>query len=309
MKHRRRVMAALIAITGCGLAASPAGQVTAPQVAANDNRQEAGSAANGTVTVSLVAGRGKWRPEEGDGPALDVAAFGEEGGSLRTPGPLLRAPEGAEMVVRVRNTLSDSLQIHGFVTRPASDDAVLSVPAGEMREVRFAVGAPGTYFYWASTVRSTLTARKAIESQLGGALIVDRRGDASADRVFVMTEWDDTRVRIDELVTPEVRRVFAINGFLWPHTERLDERVGRAVRWRIVNLTQAGHPMHLHGFYFTVQAVGTGLADTVYQPGAYRLVVTELMAPDGTMQLAWTPERVGNWLFHCHLGSAGAGAD
>src|SRR5262249_5832366 len=141
----------------------------------------------------------------------------------------------------------------------------------------------------------------AIESQLGGALIVDPRGDVSTDRVFVMTQWDDTRIRVDELVTPEARRVFAINGFSWPHTERLDEQVGQSTRWRIVNLTQVGHPMHLHGFYFTVQAVGTGLADTVYEPGAYRQVVTERMAPGGTMQLAWTPERVGNWLFHCHL--------
>jgi FtsP/CotA-like multicopper oxidase with cupredoxin domain len=177
----------------------------------------------------------------------------------------------------------------------------LTVPPAETREVRFAAGAPGTYFYWATTGRSTLANRKAMESQLGGAFIVDPRGDRPSDRVFVMTEWDDSRVRIDELVTPENRRVFAIDGFSWPHTERLSEEIGRPVRWRIVNLTQAGHPMHLHGFYFNVQAVGTGLQETSYQPEAYRQVVTEFMPIGGTMQMAWTPERAGNWLLHCHL--------
>ena len=30
-------------------------------------------------------------------------------------------------------------------------------------------------------------------------------------------------------------------------------------------------------------------------------VVTQLMQPGATMAMTWTPERVGNWLFHCHI--------
>ena len=274
-----------------------------PQAAvmANDNTRSSGRLAGGVLTVRLFAGRGLWRPEESDGPALDVAAFGEEGGPLLTPGPLVRVLGDTEIVVHLRNELKETLQVHGLVTHPASEDTVLSVPAGETREVHFSPGVPGTYWYWATTANSTLNNRKAFESQLGGAFIVDARDAATTDRVFVMTEWDDTRSGVDEIVTPEVRRVFVINGFSWPHTERLHERIGLPVRWRIVNLTQAGHPMHLHGFFFRVQAVGTGLRDTMHSPADAPTVVTQQMPVGSTMEMAWTPERPGNWLLHCHI--------
>jgi manganese oxidase len=281
----------------------PIAQTTGGTIAANDNRRPAGTIMNGVAAIRLFARRGKWRPEENTGPTLDVAAFGEEGGALQIPGPLLRVPEGTDVVVTVRNSLSERLEIHGFVTRPAASDTVFSVLAGETREIRFAAGAPGTYHYWATTAGSALFRRDAMESQLGGAFIVNPKGAATADRVFVMTQWDDSPERLDTHVSATTRVVLAINGFSWPHTERLDERVGRPVRWHIVNLTQSIHPMHLHGFYFSVQGVGlpTGLRYTAYSPDQYRQGVTEGMLAGATAQIEWTPERPGHWLLHCHL--------
>ena len=276
-------------------------QPPAPSVVmTNNNTRVSGTHIGKTVTVRLIAGRGLWRPEEADGPALDVAAFGEEGGPLLTPGPLVRVAEGTDVVVIVRNTLAEHLDLHGLVNHPANDDTVLSVPAGETREIRFPAGVPGTYAYWATTARATLSNRRAFESQLGGALIVDPRDNVQPDRVFVMTHWDDTPPGT-LLASGGVRRVLAINGFSWPHTERLDARVDQPVHWRIVNLTDVSHAMHLHGFYFTVEAVGSALRETRYQPADYRKVVTERMPVDSTMRMTWTPERAGNWLFHCHI--------
>ena len=270
-------------------------------ISVNDNRHAAGALGGSTLTVRLYADQGEWRPEESDGPALTVAAFGEEGAGLTIPGPLLRVSLGTHVVVQVRNGLVDRLDIHGFVTRPADGESVISIAPGETREIRFDAGAPGTYHYWATTRGATLNTRRGAESQLGGAFIVDPPGAVAADRVFVMTEWDETQQRVDEIVNPDVRRVFAINGRSWPHTERLDERVGQEARWHIVNLTQVGHPMHLHGFYFSVRGVGTGLRQTSYAPSDYRQVVTEGMTVGSTLKMAWTPERTGNWLLHCHL--------
>jgi FtsP/CotA-like multicopper oxidase with cupredoxin domain len=230
-----------------------------------------------------------------------VAAFGEEGGPLVTPGPLLRVREGTDVIVRVRNTLAERLTIHGFVPRPAAEDAIFTVEPGQTREIRFAAGVAGTYHYWATTAGSALNRRRAVESQLGGAFIVDPRGSVPTDRVFVMTEWDDSELLVDEVVDARTRRVFAINGRSWPHTERLDEQVGRPANWRIVNLTQVSHPMHLHGFYFSVRSIGTGLRQTTYAPEEYRTVVTEAVPAGRTVQLVWTPERAGNWLLHCHM--------
>jgi FtsP/CotA-like multicopper oxidase with cupredoxin domain len=58
--------------------------------------------------------------------------------------------------------------------------------------------------------------------------------------------------------------------------------------------------MHLHGFYFDVDSTGDGVTDKTFADGQKRRVVTELMSSGGTMTMTWTPERAGNWLFHCH---------
>jgi FtsP/CotA-like multicopper oxidase with cupredoxin domain len=59
--------------------------------------------------------------------------------------------------------------------------------------------------------------------------------------------------------------------------------------------------MHLHGFYFDVEARGDALRDTVFAPAQRRQVVTEWMVAGTTMTLTWVPTRPGNWLFHCHI--------
>src|SRR5688500_63823 len=101
-----RVTAVLVLLLFINLA-PVAAQPTAEEVASNDNRRSAGSLVNGVLSVRLRAARGDWRPEAEDGPALRVAAFGEEGGPLLTPGPLLRVVEGTTIQVRVSNTLSE----------------------------------------------------------------------------------------------------------------------------------------------------------------------------------------------------------
>jgi hypothetical protein len=31
------------------------------------------------------------------------------------------------------------------------------------------------------------------------------------------------------------------------------------------------------------------------------MAVTQVVAPSETFEMEWTPERVGNWLFHCNM--------
>ena len=59
--------------------------------------------------------------------------------------------------------------------------------------------------------------------------------------------------------------------------------------------------MHLHGFYFRVTRTGDGLRDDPVDDGRGRDVVTHVLPPSGTLSLEWTPQREGNWLFHCHI--------
>jgi FtsP/CotA-like multicopper oxidase with cupredoxin domain len=59
--------------------------------------------------------------------------------------------------------------------------------------------------------------------------------------------------------------------------------------------------MHMHGFYFRLDASGGPGADTAIAPDRREWLVTEQMTPFSTMHMTWTAPNPGNWLFHCHL--------
>jgi FtsP/CotA-like multicopper oxidase with cupredoxin domain len=248
--------------------------------------------------VRLEVVRGIWRPEGSEGPVREVYAFAEEGKAPHIPGPLIRVPEGTELHVFVRNRLPVALKLHGVLPRPASKDEYVTMAPGKGLEFRFKVGAPGTYYYWGQTSDSTFAQRNGIDSQLAGALIIDSPATAAnPDRIFVIGEW------LGPLVPPGTPRKVSlvVNGRSWPHTERLTIPFGLAVEWRVINASVAPHPMHLHGTFYTVESRGTALRDIVYGSTSRRLVTTELMEPGTTMMMRWVPDRVGNWLFHCHI--------
>lgn len=312
--------APLIATTSCRPAAtglmqsSAARGSVAPTVQANDNRLPAGTLRDGTLRINLTISMARWYPEAEGGPFVDVAAFGEEGRPPQIPAPLIRVPLGTTVVATIRNSLSDStVYVYGLVaaepgqatSRSASKsaaDAIVLRP-GESRTVRFAVGSPGTYLYHATLgsvnrfVLRPLPAelrRMGEREQLSGALVVDSLNARADERIFVMNIW----------AGPEdsagYRRTLTINGKSWPHTERIDATTGDSLRWRIVNGSTRNHPMHLHGFYFRIDSRGTGRSDTTYAPADRRLAVTEALSAGQTMSITWSPERPGNWLFHCH---------
>jgi FtsP/CotA-like multicopper oxidase with cupredoxin domain len=278
-----------------------------PPVLANDNTSPAGIADGETVSIRLRAAVGRWQPEGPGGPALTVDAFGEEHGALMVPAPLIRVTEGASLDVTIDNELSTPLRVHGLCARDGAPCAPIDVPAGDTARVRFASGRAGTYHYWATSIGAPMPVR-----ELAGALVVDPRGPVAHDRVFVITEWNSlTAEHVRDILAADdpgerflavgPRLTFVINGLSWPATERLTYRRGDAVRWRVINVSSQPHPMHLHGFYFTVMTTGDGRRDEPVAEGEGRHVVTHLLPSGGTMSLTWTPREDGNWLFHCHI--------
>jgi len=219
-------------------------------------------------------------------------------GEPQLPGPLLRVPEGARLRVRVRNALAVPVVIHGLHTRPGDDS--LAIGAGGTREARFTAGAPGTYYYWASTGAPGEGGHESEDSHLTGAFIVDPKGSAPHDRVFVLSSW---HAEADTAARPArpIRDVMTINGLAWPGTERLVVALGDTARWRFINPTSDAHPMHLHGAFFRLESRGDWRADTGYAAVQQPLEVTELMLPGSTMSLRWAPSHPGNWLLHCHF--------
>jgi FtsP/CotA-like multicopper oxidase with cupredoxin domain len=270
------------------------------RIATSDNRQPAGQLEGSTLTVRLEARNGVWYPEAQDGYGVPVAAFGEEGKPLQNPGPLIRVRSGTEVRALVRNSLDKPLTLFGFAEMRGLAADTFVVDPGAVRELRFHAKEPGTYYYAGKTSKGSVFGRLGDDSQLNGAIIVDP-ADATVvpdDRVFAISWW---AVIDPSSPTGLDRATLVINGRSWPYTERLDAMQGDSLRWRWINFTDLPHPLHLHGFYFRVDAVGNGAQYTTYARDDQRRAVTEVVAPGGTMTLAWSPTRPGNWVFHCHF--------
>ncbi|MEP7347441.1 MAG: multicopper oxidase domain-containing protein, partial [Gemmatimonadaceae bacterium] len=272
----------------------------------NDNRAPAGSLSNGVLTIRLEAREGEWHPDAESSPGIIVRAFAEAGKALLVPGPLIRIPQGTEIHAFVRNTLGDStLIVYGLSPRGTAAATIgdtIQVRPGEVREVRFPTGAPGTYYYWGTTRAGGIVDRPPSDAELSGAFIVDPPGSTgpARDRVFLLALWT-RNPRVGGLVDPADLLRFTINGKAWPNTERLEYTEGDSVHFRVINTSSGVHPMHLHGFYFNVESRGDGMRDSIFDPAASRhLVVTERAAQGRTFTMTWAPERTGNWLFHCH---------
>jgi FtsP/CotA-like multicopper oxidase with cupredoxin domain len=283
-------------------AAAQVGSDPLPAIAVHDNRVPGGTLTGGVLALRLETGTGTWRPEEGEGPGIVVHAFRVAGGPLTVPGPLIRVPEDTELRIRIRNrNTGSSLIVHGLHVRPGAADDTLHVEPGGTREIRFRAGAPGTYFYWATTTGAATTeTRTSVESQLGGAFVVDpREGPTADDRIFVIGLWGDPDRPPGPSGLPAAGAV-VVNGLSWPHTERFRYTLGDSIRWRWINSSDRPHPMHLHGSHFRVDSHGDGERDTLYSDEERRLAVTETIMSGGTMSMLWVPERAGNWLFHCH---------
>ncbi len=269
-----------------------------PGVHANDNRTAAGTLHGDTLELHLVVAMATWRPEADTGASVDVAAFSEAGKPPMIPAPLIRVRTGTVIVATVRNALADStIAVHGLVSRPAARNDSLLLRPGDSATVRFIAGEPGTYLYNATVGRHDYTKFNLNErEQLGGAFVVDPPNGSPPDRVMVINIWSEP---IDSIAR---RSALTINGRSWPYDERITATVGDTVRWRVVNASNRGHPMHLHGFYYQVTARGTMLRDATFSPRDRRTVVTEPMLPFTTMAMNTVPNRPGNWLFHCHIG-------
>jgi len=279
---------------------SEASRGTLPRIETNRNVSPAGQLQDGVLTVRLEIREGDWYPEAETGPSVVVQAFAEEGRALQIPGPLIRVPEGTEVRATVRNALAKgTARLYGLHGRPGEARQTLEIPAGEIREIRFKLTAPGTYHYWATTTGAPMERRFFADSQLSGALVVDALGDASADRVFVIGIWLDPGVRA--AAPRNGQNIAVINGKSWPFTERFTYEAGEPARWRWINTSYDAHPMHLHGGYFRVRSEGDGEVDLSHPAERQRLAATERIPARGTRFIELLLEREGRWLFHCHM--------
>jgi FtsP/CotA-like multicopper oxidase with cupredoxin domain len=261
-------------------------------IAANPNHIPAGILRDGVLTIQLEIARGEWHPEADDGLALNIYAFGEAGRELQNPGPLIRVPQGTEIRASLNNTLAVPIAVHGF---GRSSDATVYIAPGGLEKVTFNAITPGLYFYWGASEANDLKLRFGIDSELTGAFVVDPPGRSVRDEIFVME-------MMSEQPGPSARQTLAtINGKSWPYTQRFEYPVDEAVHWRWINATNEPHALHLHGFYYRIDAFNRGGLVQDYSGESRPKVVTQRIAQGETFDMSWSPQRSGNWLFHCHM--------
>jgi FtsP/CotA-like multicopper oxidase with cupredoxin domain len=298
-------------------------QQAVPTALPNDNRATAGRMVGGELRVELEAVEAQWFPRGPEGPRVVTPAFAEVGGEPSVPGPLLRVAAGTPVRVRIRNTLRTPIVVRGLLDRvtmipprpppgfpvfiPAfafGDSLVIA--AGAVGETHFTPTGEVTSFYFgrvlppaggAPAVPIMVPGGSAVEGAFMGALVIDPPGSAPppAERVLMITRWSTS------VETDATSWKIMLNGASWPFTERFEYAEGDTVRWRVINASLLNHPMHLHGFYFTVNALGDTHADTSYAAASRPLAVTQQLGSFSAMRISWVAERPGNWLFHCHL--------
>src|SRR5262249_46885336 len=155
----------------------------------------------------------------------------------------IRVPRGTKIYASIHNSLPLTVFLRGFHAHNANAEP-LELAAGATMDVNFEASAAGTVYYSARRTRDSIQdvgllpiswdlpmgeGPFEIESQLNGAFIVDPPGGPTDDRIFVVTVW------IGGVLSPHSREVPAINGKSWPYTERLSQRVGDRIHWRILN--------------------------------------------------------------------------
>jgi FtsP/CotA-like multicopper oxidase with cupredoxin domain len=271
-----------------------------PDIQWNDNEQAAGLLNDGHLQVDLEVRRGDWYPLGKEEPALTKLAFAEAGEHPNAPGPMIRVPEGTVVRATVTNPLEVPLKIQGLSSRrdpnlergqlpPGTELPWVEITPGETEVFRFTADARGTYFYRARVPEEAIPEGEAVDDGLlTGALIVDAPGGGPAEHEKV-------------IVIQGTPMSLTMNGRPWPHTERLTYDLGDEVTYRVINDTDIAHPMHLHGFFFTVESKGGLARSTVYGPTRQQKAVTETVRPDGTLKLSWSADRPGGWIFHCHI--------
>ena len=310
----RKFLPALALFGGVLFATAPAPHRALPTVDPNPNVARAGVLHDGVLTITLEAKESTWWLNGPKRPPMAIAAFSEPGKAPLIPGPLIRVPLGTDIRLSVRNSLQTPITffvpsaVHGEPDRTGALDSIVVAP-GMVGEVNERATTAGNYVYRATTPGR---ANKAlgVAGLLAGALVIDTTGApvVPRDRALVIMQTPDASLiscadttRGNPLACPVGRFIFTINGRSWPNTDPIHATVGDSMHWRVLNATSDVHPMHLHGFYYRVDAFNGPAAEYQGRPAPGQMVVTQLMSPFSGMSMSWSPDRPGNWLFHCHF--------
>jgi len=234
-------------------------------------------------------------------PGLVARCWGYNGS---VHGPTIEAVEGDRVRFYVTNRLPAPTTVHWHgVLLPSGMDGVgglsqKAIAPGETFVYEFTLRQHGTLMYHSHHDEMTQ-----IGLGMTGLFIIHPRTEPSVrperDFALLLHEWfipvGASRPDPNEMTD---FNVLTINGRAFPGTESLVAKRGERVRIRIGNLSpMSHHPIHLHGYYFTVTETDGGVI-----PEAGRWPETTVIVPVGsTRTIEFTADNPGDWALHCHM--------
>ncbi len=230
-------------------------------------------------------------------PGMVVNTWGYNG---QSPGPTIEAVEGDRVRILVTNDLPESTSVHWHgALLPNGMDGVSGlnqprIEPGETYAYEFTLRQHGTLMYHP---HSDETLQMAL-GMMGLFIIHPRaRGGVERDFAIMLHEWFvPPGASTPNPAVMSDFNLFTFNGRVWPGTAPLVAKRGDRVRVRFGNLSMDDHPIHLHGYRFTVTGTEGG---AVPLPARYP-IATVTVPVGGTRDVEFVADEPGDWAFHCH---------
>ena len=216
------------------------------------------------------------------------------------PGPTIQANEGDRVRIVFDNHLPEPTGIHWHgLELPIEMDGVPGigqklVMPGERFIYEFPLHQNGTFFYHPHMAMQEMV------GMLGGFIIHPKAPytpRVDKDYLIALQEY---AVLPNSTIPNSMNMEFnwlTFNGKAGPASTPLVIKHGERVRIRIINLGMDHHPIHLHGFTFwETGREGARQPDTLWHRGN-----TTLVGVAQARDIEFVADRVGDWMFHCHL--------
>jgi FtsP/CotA-like multicopper oxidase with cupredoxin domain len=232
-------------------------------------------------------------------PGMKAHLWGYNG---QSPGPTIEAVEGDKVRIFVTNKLPEHTTVHWHgMLLPSGMDGVggLTQPhikPGKTFVYEFVLQKSGTFMYHPH-------ADEMVQMAMGmmGFFVVHPRDPnfmrVDRDFVFLLSAF-----LIDPgAYVPKVNEMTDFNLWTWnsrvfPGIDHLVVRQGDRVRVRMGNLSMTNHPIHMHGYHFSVTCTDGGWVQE-----SARWPETSIDVPVGAMRaFEFKADVAGDWAIHCH---------
>jgi FtsP/CotA-like multicopper oxidase with cupredoxin domain len=232
-------------------------------------------------------------------PGMTAHLWGYNG---QSPGPTIEAVEGEKVRIFVTNKLPEHTTVHWHgMLLPSGMDGVGGLTQPHIKPGRtfvyeFELKTSGTFMYHPH-------ADEMVQMAMGmmGLFIVHPRDPklhrVDRDFVFLIGAFDiDPGSYVPKVNTMTDFNLWAWNSRVFPGIDHLAVRQGDRVRVRMGNLSMTAHPIHMHGYHFSVTCTDGG-----WVPESARWPETTIDVPVGAMRaFEFTADVPGDWAFHCH---------